>query len=158
QGEATVNVGSIDGLEQGDELETSSGGRVKLGTIFRDRARGTISGNVRAQDEIGVPAEAHLRALVDRVEAARKRGDLEEARRRAQDAAAFFESAKPAQDAGSRLAFAENELGVALIRKSDLIGAETVLKQAAALSNDGSHARALNNLGVIAELRGDLAN
>ena len=158
-GEAAIDLGSIDGLDQGMDLEASSGGRVKIGTLFRDRALGKISGQVRPRDEIRVPTEAHLRALADQGEAAIARDDLDAARDRMSEARAFFESAKLGGEAGSRLAFVWNELGVRKILRGDSAGAEVVLQQAVAFSpaGDGSHARALNNLGVIAELRGDRA-
>jgi hypothetical protein len=78
-GIASVNLGSIDGLEKGTQLQE---GRIVVTTVFRDRARGTISAGaaVRAGDPVRVPSSAHLGAILQQVNALAASGNLPAAR------------------------------------------------------------------------------
>jgi len=86
-GVASINLGSIDGLEKGTQLQ---GGRIVVTTVFRDHARGTISADaaVRAGDPVRVPSSAHLGAILQQVEALRAVGNLKAAHDIAQAALA----------------------------------------------------------------------
>jgi hypothetical protein len=77
-GVATVNLGSIDGLEKGTQLQ---GGRIVVTTVFRDRARGTIpaEATMRVGDAIHVPSSVHLAAILQQVDALRAGGNLKAA-------------------------------------------------------------------------------
>jgi hypothetical protein len=76
---ASVNLGSIDGLEKGTQLQ---GGRLVVTTVFRDHARGTISADaaMRAGDPVRVPSSAHLGAILQQVDALAAGGNLQAAR------------------------------------------------------------------------------
>jgi tetratricopeptide (TPR) repeat protein len=78
-GVATVNLGSIDGLEKGTQLQP---GRIVVTTVFRDHARGTISANaaMHAGDPVRVPSSAHLGAIRQQVDALAANGNLPAAR------------------------------------------------------------------------------
>jgi hypothetical protein len=83
-GVATVNLGSIDGLAKGTEVETSHGkqaGRIAIITVFRDRARGMVdSAAIQANDPVRVPTSEHLGAILEEVNALAARGDFKAAR------------------------------------------------------------------------------
>jgi hypothetical protein len=84
-GVASINLGSIDGLEKGTELPfpgNSQGGRIVVTTVFRDRARGTIPANaaMRVGDPVHVPSSAHLGAILQQVDALAASGNLPAAR------------------------------------------------------------------------------
>jgi hypothetical protein len=92
-GIASVNLGSIDGLEQGTELPLPGnppGGRIVVTTVFRDHARGTISADaaMRAGDPVRVPSSAHLGSILQQVDALAAGGNLKAARDVAQAALA----------------------------------------------------------------------
>jgi len=198
---ATVNLGSLDGLTKGGEIEVSreerSIGRLLVMTVFRERARCRIvAGQVRAKDQVRAPAAAHLEALLQHADALRSQGDTDGARKMAEKAVAWAETATalPAEKrkALARLAALEyqagllqpaethyqlavdklkedpqasvgdrcdllNGLAVLRILRGDYGGAEAPLSQAVAISSKTGRAYAwgVNNLGVLAEVRGD---
>lgn len=121
-GIVTVDLGSLDGLAKGGEAEVLRDGnilgRIRLTTIFRERARAEMPRGLalRANDRIRVPPAMYLRAVLDEIAALSARGDSGDARALAGQAAA----------------------GVTI--------------DIAATAYDD-----LNNLGGIAELRGDRA-
>lgn len=86
-GLATIDLGSLDGLVKGSEIEVlrdgQSAGKIKLTAIFRDRSRGEIASgtSLRVHDQIRVPSAARLRASLDQIQAAMARGESESARR-----------------------------------------------------------------------------
>ena len=80
-GRANLNLGSLDGLAEGSELQVfrASGavGRLQVTTVFRDRARAQILAGARIQEKdlVRAPAAAYLDALLQQVEALSGRGD-----------------------------------------------------------------------------------
>jgi len=84
-GLATIDLGSLDGLAKGAEVDVIRGrqtvGHIKMTTIFRDHSRGQITGgeSVRLNDQVRVPPTARLRAVLDRISAALARGEPENA-------------------------------------------------------------------------------
>jgi tetratricopeptide (TPR) repeat protein len=165
-GEATIDLGSLDGLQKGDELEVLPAGRVTLTTVFRDRARGTVSGGVRARSKFRVTGAALPRVLMDRAEGLVTRGELDPAREAVREAAPLVEAAHGdlallavlEYHAGAVEAAARhyemagdpqswNSLGAIRIMRGDYAGAEAALQKAGATGR--------NNLGVLAEMRGD---
>jgi len=84
-GTATINLGSLDGLAKGAEVDVTRGnevvGHLKLTTIFRDHSRGEIAhgGSIRVNDQIHVPPAARLRAVLDQIAATLARGEAEKA-------------------------------------------------------------------------------
>ncbi len=90
---ATVNLGSIDGLAKGTELpvvRNQEVGRITITTVFRDRARGSFPPDapIQTNDAVHVPIAAHLRAILQQVDALAAKGDLKAAREIARNAIA----------------------------------------------------------------------
>jgi hypothetical protein len=91
-GIATIDLGSLDGLEKDAEVDVMRGGQaigqIKLTTIFRDHSRGKIAhgATVGVNDQVRVPPSARLRAILDQIEATLARGQPEKAMRIAQQA------------------------------------------------------------------------
>jgi hypothetical protein len=84
-GEATLNLGSIDGLAKGTELPVIRDrqiGRIEIATVFRDRARGNVidGKTIRSGDQVQVPSLAHLNGIVQEVDSLAASGYLEAAR------------------------------------------------------------------------------
>jgi hypothetical protein len=85
-GQVNVDLGALDGLEKGAELEGVRDGkpigRIKLTTVFRERARAEARPGLKLQvnDTILVPSEMHLRAVLDQIAACAARGDSDGAR------------------------------------------------------------------------------
>jgi hypothetical protein len=84
-GTATIDLGSLDGLEKGADVDVWRDaqviGHIKLTTIFRDHSRGEIAGGaaIHAGDQVRVPPAAHLRAVLDQIAATLARGDRDKA-------------------------------------------------------------------------------
>ena len=97
---ATVNLGSLDGLAKGTQLKVFRGastqliGRVEINTVFRDRARGLISGGQSTQvnDRVRPAASVYLNAVVERIDSLADRGDIEAARKTGRDALTWAKS------------------------------------------------------------------
>jgi hypothetical protein len=91
-GMATIDVGSLDGLAKGAELDVSRDGQVighiRLTAIFRDHSRGEIvsAAQVRMKDQVVVPPAAQLRAALDQIAASLSGGDAGKAMGLAQQA------------------------------------------------------------------------
>jgi len=125
-GMVTIDLGALDGLARDAEVEVLRDGkvlgRIRLATVFRERARADLPSGLalRVNDEVRVPAPMYARAALDEIAALSARGDSGGARRLAGQAAA-----------------------------SDIIGIAATGDIAATSYED------LNNLGGIAELRGD---
>jgi hypothetical protein len=187
-GLATLNLGSLDGLEKGSQVEVfrneKSVGHLAMTAVFRERARAQILSGARIQmnDQVLVPAVAYLDALLQQVEALAGRGDAAAARTTAEKAAAWAETGnvppaelerlasleyqlgsvqaaeKHYQAAGSQASLAAlNNLAVLRLLRGDYDGAEAPLNRVVSTSpkTDPEYARSVNNLGVLAELRGD---
>ena len=162
RGIALIDLGSLDGLAQGGELAvyidaTSSRptGRVTLTAVFRERARGVITGTAQVGSRIRVAAPAYLNALLDQVSTLNRGGDSEAAEKVAEQAARLADtvpSAPPPQRAA-----AWNALAVFQLLHGRPESAEPPLRQVLAIApgSDPAWARGANNLGVLLELRGD---
>jgi hypothetical protein len=154
-GFATIDLGSLDGLIKGsvlqvfrDDRSSEVIGRVEVTTVFRERARGRVDGQVRAKDRVRVDDASHLDALLEQVAALYNRGDGNAAYRMAEQASRWVETSSVA---AARQAVWWNQLGVLRMLRGDYPHAEEPLSRAAATA----YAQAVNNLGVLAELRGD---
>jgi hypothetical protein len=161
-GVANIDLGSLDGLAKGNELpvfrddrSTEAIGHLQVTTVFRDRARGRVlDGQVRAKDRVRVDDASHLDALLEQVDAFYNRGDADAAYRMAEQASPWVQTANlpPA-----RQAVWWNQLAVLRMRRGDYVHAEEPLSRAVSASPQPGlpYARIVNNLGVLAELRGD---
>ncbi|HUJ51687.1 MAG TPA: hypothetical protein VLW25_15865, partial [Bryobacteraceae bacterium] len=97
---ATVNLGSLDGLAKGAQLEVfhgtskQSSARLEVTTIFRDRARGFIAAGspIQVNDRVRVAAPVYLSAVLEQVGSLADRGDMEAARKTARAALAWANS------------------------------------------------------------------
>lgn len=159
-GEATVDLGSLDGIAKGTALEVMRGpapsARVIVTTVFRERARGRIEGGgASLRQRVRVPAAVYANALAA-LAAIEYRGGAHPAAEAHYQAAADALSAAP-ETAANQLPSVLNNLAVLRILRGDHAAAEANLTTALAKSpaSDIVHARAANNLGVLAELRGD---
>jgi len=150
-GIATIDLGGLDGLAKGSELEIAGGRRLVADAVFRERTetRLTGAGKVRVDDEVRIPASAHLRALLDQTDARYARGNVPAARAAAVQAAQFAESAKLPE-----LPAASNRLAVLMMLSGDNQAAELLLRRAFATAarTDPAYAESVNNLGVLAEI------
>jgi hypothetical protein len=96
----TIDLGSLDGLAKGGEVELvrdgQTTGKLTVTTIFRDHSRGLASPgiSVRVKDEVRVPRQMVLRAALDQIDALIARGDSGGARRIAEQVSG--EDADPA--------------------------------------------------------------
>ena len=157
-GLATVDVGSNDGLSAGAVVAVYRGdeevGRVKITTVFRDRARGAIEGRIRERDQVRIPVELQFAARMDHMRAAASRGDMAEARRAAEGVVQWADSAHVSDRVQVP---AWNTLAALRLLGADRAGGETLLRRALAVCppSDPAYAQILNNLGVLAELSGD---
>jgi tetratricopeptide (TPR) repeat protein len=159
-GVATIDLGSIDGLEKGVELElyrdsqaTTPIARLTVDTVFRDRARGKIVGasHVPLKSEVRVPPTVHLTVLLEHVDALLSQQDVSTAKTMAEQAVAWTESnTVPTADRSKALeklaaieyqtaSFTEAEKHYGLIVPSDSL----------------IYAESRNNLGALAEKRHD---
>jgi hypothetical protein len=159
-GSANINLGSLDGLAKGSDLQVFRGseqvGRLQVTTVFRDRARASLieSKQLLPKDEVHVGGADHLGALLQQVDVAFNRGDPDAAIKLAEDAVRWGESAAVSPGA---MAEAWNQLAVLHMLRGDYGGAELLLLRAApaASKTDPVYGQIQNNLGVLAELRSD---
>lgn len=159
-GNANINLGSLDGLAKGSELQVFRGseaaGRLQVTTAFRERARASVieGKELRRKDEVHVGGADHLSALLQQVDAAFNGGDADAAIKLGEEAARWGESAAVPLDA---MAVAWNQLAVLHMLSGEYGGAEPLLLRAssAASKTDPIYIQIKNNLGVLAELRGD---
>jgi len=130
-GIATVDLGSLDGLVKGGEVEvlrdSKMVGRLRVSTVFRERARAEAPPGLalRVTDQIRVSPPAYLRAVLDQIEAFSARGDAEGARRAAAEAAAL-EKADVATDGYEDL----NNLGGIAELRGDRVSAQSLYERA----------------------------
>ena len=159
-GSANINLGSLDGLAKGSDLQVFRGsgqvGRLQVTTVFRDRARASLieGKQLRPKDEVRVGGADHLGALLQQVDVAFNRGDRDAANKLAEDAIRWGESATVLPGA---MAEAWNQLAVLHLLRGEYGGAESLLFRAASAASraDPAYGQIQNNLGVLAELRGD---
>ena len=157
---ANLDLDSLDGLAKGSELQVFRGsdtvGRLQATTVFRDRARASVieGKQLRPKDEVRVGGADHLSALLQQVDAAFNRGDPDTAIKLAEEAVHWGESAAASPGA---IAEAWNQLAVLHMLRGEYGGAEPLLLHAASAASktDPIYGQIQNNLGVLAELRGD---
>jgi Flp pilus assembly protein TadD len=155
-----VDLGSLDGLAKGSELQVFRGsdlvGRLQVTAVFRDRARASeMDGKqLRPKDEVRVGGVDHLNALLQQVDATFNRGNPDTAIKLAEEAVQWGESAAVPPGA---MAVSWNQLAVLQMLRGELDGAEShLLRAASAISRtDPVYGQIQNNLGVLAELRGE---
>jgi len=158
-GVVTVNLGSIDGLAQGTELEAShdkQAGRIAITTVFRDRARGTVdSAAIRANDPVHVPTSVHFGAILEEVNALAARGDLTAARDIARNT---LGAGSPGETRGllEKLAALDYQAGATDVARQHYQLAVDNLDQAPAAS-PAERAATLANYGTVSMLSGDPA-
>jgi hypothetical protein len=158
-GNANINLGSLDGLAKGSELQVFRGsdavGRLQVTTVFRDHARASsiVVKQLRPKDEVRVGGADHLNALLQQVAANFNRGDRDTAIKLAEEAVRWGESAAVPPGA---MTVSWNQLAVLQMLRGEYRGAESLLRAASATSKtDPVYTQIQNNLGVLAELRGD---
>lgn len=159
-GRANLDLGSLDGLAKGSELQVFRGsdtvGRLQVTAVFRDRARASVmeGKQLRPKDEVRVGGADHLNALLQQVDAAFNRGNPDTAIKLAEEAVQWGESAGVPPGA---MAVSWNQLAVLQMLRGESDGAEShLLRAASAISKtDPVYGQIQNNLGVLAELRGE---
>lgn len=159
-GRANLDLGSLDGLAKGSELQVFRGsgtvGRLQVTTVFRDRASASVMAGqqLRPKDEVRVGSADHLNALLQQVDAAFNRGNPNTAIKLADEAVQWGESAAVPPGA---MAVSWNQLAVLEMLRGEPAGAEShLLRAASAISrSDPVYSQVQNNLGVLAELRGE---
>jgi len=165
---ATVNLGSLDGLAKGAQLEVFHGAskqpsaRLEVTTIFRDRARGFIAAGspIQVNDRVRVASPVYLSAALEQVGSLADRGDMGAARKMAHDALAWANSNSIAP--GETRAILER-LGALDYKNGDLSAAEQhyrTLADGFALpppAGTGEQDAAFNAWGSLLLLRGDTA-
>ena len=157
---ANINLGSLDGLATASDLRVFRGsdavGRLQLTAVFRDHARARIveGKGLRPKDEVRVGAEDHLNALLQRVEAAFNRGEADTAVKLSEEAVHWGESAAVSL---ATMAVSWNQLAVLHMLRGEYNSGEALLLRAAAAVSrtDPGYSQIKNNLGVLAEFRGD---
>jgi uncharacterized protein (TIGR03437 family) len=158
-GLATIDLGSLDGLSQDSELPVFRDkhliDRLQVRTVFRDHARGRLVEGHTAQvkDLVRVDDAAHLDALMEQIDALYNRGDADAAYQMAEQNSRWAETANvpPARQSAWW-----NQLGVLRMLRGDYQAAEAPLTRSGDTPHDSGleYARRMNNLGVLAELRG----
>ncbi|MBI1787471.1 MAG: tetratricopeptide repeat protein [Acidobacteria bacterium] len=160
-------MGSLDGLAKGSELQVFRDarsaqpvGRWIATMVFRERARGRIVAGpeIQVHSQVRVSGAAHVGALLERVDALANRGDSAAARKTAEDAVRWAETAKVAPGTMWRVL---ERLAALEYRAGSLQAAETRYRSAVDSLNAkpqasaGNQSVALNNLAVLHMLRGD---
>ena len=159
-GHANIDLGSLDGLANGSGLQVFRGsdsvGRLHVTTVFRDRARASVieGKQLRPKDEVHIGGADHLNALLQQVDAAFNRGDPDTAIKLAGEAVRWGESVAVSPGA---MAVSWNQLAVLHMLRGEYDGAESLLRRAASAASqtDPVYGQSRNNLGALAELRGE---
>lgn len=167
-GVASIDLGSLDGLAKGsevrvfrDERSTQPIGRLVVTTVFRERARGRILDGRKAQvdDQVRIAATTYLGVLLEQVDGLSGRGDSAAAKTVAEKAVAWAETANvpPGERAKAveKLAALEYQAGSLQLAEKHYESVVDGLNSAPAATKSPIYGRSLNNLGVLAELRGD---
>jgi hypothetical protein len=128
-GAVTIDLGSLDGLAKGSEVELVRNGqaigKLTLTTIFRDHARGLAAGiSVHVKDSVRVPQQIVVRAALDQIDALVARGDIDAARHIAEQAS------NESGDSASMSAVDLNNLGVISELHSDRSKAQMFYERA----------------------------
>lgn len=145
-GTASVDLGSLDGLAKGSEVEVlrngTPAGKIGLDTIFRERARGQVARGLTVQpaDRVRVPAALYLRAVLDQIAALVARGDTAGAQRMAGLAAADPNLAVASPD------YADwNNLGAMAALRGDRDAARRFYRRALQANPPGDARREIEN-------------
>jgi len=200
-GLVTIDLGSMDGLSKGSQVEVYRDrglkdrvGVLHIATVFREQARGEAAvSDFKAQYIVRIGDSTHLQALLQRAGDLQSGGELSQARQIATDASDWANRAKvpdrekskalellarldfqmgdlQSAQAHYRAAFdllggttsandvsqVQNDLAAIAMLRGDYELAEKVLEQGtAAPASQRLRAVRLNNLGVLAESRGD---
>jgi tetratricopeptide (TPR) repeat protein len=110
-GQTTVDLGALDGLEKGSELQVFRGrddskavGGVTIVTVFRERSRGepTPPGALKPGDRVAVAPAVHLAALLEQASARMASGDTKAARSLAERAVSAAEASGVGADSRRR--------------------------------------------------------
>ncbi len=149
-GEATVNLGSLDGLSEGTAL-----GPLVITTVFRDHARGKVKAgaSIQVNDRVQVPPALHIAAVLQQVDALVSSGDLERARALAQSALAAGASGET-RSLLERLAALDYQAGAIDAAREHFEAAANNFYAPPAAS-PSEQAATLNSLGALYLLRGD---
>jgi tetratricopeptide (TPR) repeat protein len=152
-GEATVNLGSLDGLIKGAEL-----GPISITTIFRDHARGKITPGqtIHVNDRLDLPPAVHLSAVLHEVDALAASGDLDQARALGRKALAAGSSGETRMLL-ERLAALDYQAGAMDAAREHYEAAANNFFETPAAS-PVEQATTLNSLGALYLLRGDTAS
>ena len=167
-GEAALDLGSLDGVVKGSELQVFRGrhdaqavGRLTIATVFRERSRGRApSGALQVGDRVEIAPANHLSALLEQLEARIIAGNSTEALAVAERAVAS--SASPGvppslrRRAVDRLGTLEHRAGAFDDAARHLRLAVDDFDAAPALA-PVERARILNELGAVLVDRGDFA-
>lgn len=152
-GEASVSLGSLDGIQKGTTL-----GAIVITTVFRDHARGRITKGavVHTNDQVQVPPALHFAAVLHEVEALASSGNLNQARTLARSALAAGSSGE-SRTLLERLAALDYQAGaVDAAREHYEAAANNFFAPPAA--SPAEQAVTLNSLGALYLLRGDSAS
>lgn len=149
-GEATVNLGSLDGLAKGTAL-----GPIVITTVFRDHARGRIANGaaVHVNDRVQVPPALHVAAVLHEVDALAATGDLKQARELARTALAAGSSGET-RTLLETLAALDYQAGATDVAREHYEAAANNFYAPPAASPT-EQAATLNSLGALYLLRGD---
>ena len=163
-GQATINLGSVDGLAKGSEVEVyrdntlkHPAGTLRVGTLFREQARADVGPkDLKVKYVVQVTDGDHLQALIQQATASEARGDLTEARRAAASANKWANNATVTT---SQKASAAELLARLDFTAKDLAGAEMHYRAALDFLSADQHvsqndlAEVQNDLAALAMLR-----
>jgi tetratricopeptide (TPR) repeat protein len=159
-GVASIDLGSVDGLEKGTELgiyrdsqATTPIAQLIIETVFRERARGRIvaTSPIPIHSEVRVPSASHLNVLLEHVDALCALHDLNAAKTMAEKVVAWTDSTAVPLEGRAR---ALEKLAAIEYQTNSLASAE---QHYLAIAKSGTvvYAESRNNLGALAEQRGD---
>jgi tetratricopeptide (TPR) repeat protein len=162
-GVADIDIGALDGLKQDMNLGILRGqrrvGSITTTAVFRERARGRRSGDVRSGDRVEIDPAVTVSVILGQAMARRAAGDLNGARELAANAVSRADAASLPPEVRTRslteLGEILNQLGAAQIERRDFAGAERTLQSAQSVAAGLTRMRVANNLGALAALRGD---
>lgn len=160
EGEADIDLGSLDGLKQGMEVRAAGGsgeasaGRVTITAVFRERSRGRVGtgAQVRAGDRVEIAAATYVAALLEQAAARSAAGDPAAAGTLAKLAVSSARTAGVAPDvlrrALDQLGILEHQAG-RLQEAGRLLAEAAVDFDAAPAAAPAERAGVLNELGAI---------
>jgi Flp pilus assembly protein TadD len=149
-GEASVNLGSLDGLAKGTVL-----GPIVITTVFRDHARGkvTAGASIHLNDRVQVPPSTHLAAVLHEVDALASSGNMDQARALARNTLSSGSSGET-RTLLERLAALDYQAGAIDAAREHFEAAANNF-YAPPAADPSEQAVTLNSLGALYLLRGD---